>query len=147
MYQHILVPTDGTVLSEKAISGGVALARALKSKITGLHVVLETLPTYYGESGWIDPQVEQRLRDSARVRGEKLLRHIEASASAAGVVCEGRLVEGDRIWRTIIDVAKAQHCDLILMAAHGRHGLTALVLGSETSKVLTHCHVPVLVYR
>jgi nucleotide-binding universal stress UspA family protein len=147
MYKHILIPTDGSELSDKAIKNGVAFAKSLNAKITGLHVMPSAFPIYYGEMAWVDANVEKQMRDAARAEGNKYLDRIEATARSAGVTCERALLANDQIWKAIIDTAQAKHCDLILMAAHGRRGLSALMLGSETNKVLTHSSVPVLVYR
>jgi nucleotide-binding universal stress UspA family protein len=147
MFKHILIPTDGSELSAKAIKHGVAFAKSLGAKITALHVIPSTIPIYYGEMSWVDPKLDRQLRDAARAEGNKHLDRAEATARSAKVECERALIEGDMIWQSIIDTAKAKSCDLILMAAHGRRGLAALVLGSETNKVLIHSKVPVLVYR
>lgn len=147
MYRHILIPTDGSELSEKAVKAGVALARALDAKVTGLHIVPSAFPIYYGEVAWVDPRLESKMRESARAEGEKYLMQVQAAAQSAHIPYERELLENDQPWKAIIDTAQAKGCDLILMAAHGRQGLAALVLGSETNKVLTHSRIPVLVYR
>jgi nucleotide-binding universal stress UspA family protein len=147
MFKHILIPTDGSELSDKAIKNGVAFARAVGAKITGLHVIPATMPIYYGDMTWIDAKIDQKLREAARAQGSKHLDRVEATARSAKVECERVLVEADMVWQTIIDTAAAKRCDLILMAAHGRRGLAAVVLGSETNRVLVHSKIPVLVYR
>ncbi|MFL6623011.1 MAG: universal stress protein [Sulfurifustaceae bacterium] len=147
MYKHILIPTDGSELSEKAIKSGSALAKTLNAKITGLHIIPSVSPIYYGEVAWIDPKLDNQMRETARAEGNKYLDRVEATAKSAGVTSERVLLESELVWKTIIDTAQARRCDLILMAAHGRGGLSALVLGSETNKVLTHSKIPVLVYR
>lgn len=147
MFKHILIPTDGSELSGKAINAGVALARILKIKITGVHVAPATYVIYYSEMGPIDTRTEDELRETSRVEGGKYLDRIETAARAAGVTFERMLAESDDPWRGIIECAEKKGCDLIVMAAHGRRGLSALVLGSETNKVLTHTKIPVLVYR
>lgn len=148
MFKHILIATDGSELSEKAIKHGVALAKSLNAKITGLHAMPSTFPVYYfGEAVWVDPSVETQAREAAAARGNKYLDRLEATAQSAKVACERALVQSDQPWKAIIDAAQSKRCDLILMAAHGRGGLSALVLGSETNKVLLHSKIPVLVYR
>jgi nucleotide-binding universal stress UspA family protein len=147
MFTNILIPTDGSTLSEKVVRDGTALAKLFGARLTGVHVVPATYIIHYGEIGPIDVRSEQELRDIARLAGGKFLDHIETAAKAAGVAFERALVESDDAWRGILEAAKQKQCDLIIMAAHGRRGIAALVLGSETNKVLTHSTIPVLVYR
>lgn len=147
MFKNILIPTDGSELSVKVVRDGAALAKLFGARITGVHVVPATYIIHYGEMGPIDVRSEQELRELARVEGSKYLDRVEAAAKAAGVAFERVLAESDDAWRGILEAAKQKKCDLIVMAAHGRRGIAALVLGSETNKVLTHSTIPVLVYR
>jgi len=147
MFKHILIPTDGSELSEKVVQDGMALAKAINAKITGVHIFPSHHISPYGEFGPPDDVVEKQMRESAITQGNQYLDRIEAAAKSAGVGFERVLSENDDAWRGIIDAAQKKKCDLILMAAHGRRGLSALVLGSETNKVLTHSKIPVLVYR
>lgn len=147
MFKNILIPTDGSELSDKAVQSGVALARAVNARIAGLHVFPSSFGVYYGEAVWVDDKIQTQMRATAESEGNKYLDRIQAAAEAASVAFERILVESDSPWKGIVDTAKRKGCDLIVMAAHGRRGLTAVVLGSETNRVLTHSSVPVLVYR
>ena len=145
MFKHILVPTDGSRLSEKAVRQAIQLARQLKARVTALHVIpkyhtftyqpemLEMTPGEYEKSG-----VEHANR---------YLRFAQRIAASAGVDCDVAHVSSDQPYKEIIKVAQRKGCDLILMASHGRRGIEGFLLGSETQKVLTHGHTPVLVYR
>ena len=145
MYQHILLPTDGSEFSNKAIPPAIELARSNGARVTGIHVS----PTFHLLS--IDPLlVTDRAADyeiDARKIGRQYLAVIEAAALAAGVPYEGVHVLHDHPYRAILDEAAQRGCDLIVMASHGRRGMGALVLGSETHKVLTHGTIPTLVFR
>lgn len=133
MYKHILIPTDGSQVARDAIPRAVALAKVLGAKVTGITV---TVPSE------VFADATRMLADA-----EKYLGEVKDAASAAGVSCSIIRAEHEQPYQAIIDAAKNNGCDLIVMASHGRHGVSALVLGSETVKVLTHCTVPVLVYR
>lgn len=133
MYKHILIPTDGSQVARDAIPRAVALAKVLGAKVTGITV---TVPSE------VFDDATRMLADA-----EKYLGEVRDAASAAGVSCSIIRAEHEQPYQAIIDAAKNNGCDLIVMASHGRHGVSALVLGSETVKVLTHCTVPVLVYR
>lgn len=140
----ILVPTDGSELSEKAIQGAVELAKQLGSKIVGMTVVepysYASLSEYRPESF---EDFEARTQKVAKERLEKF----EAIAKAGGVPFEISIVKSFSAYEAIIDTVKSTECDAIFMASHGRRGLNAVLLGSETQKVLTHSRVPVMVYR
>lgn len=145
MYKNILIPIDGSELAEKAVQHGIALAKAIGAKITVLTVLrpfhfFALIPLAVGDT---EAQYTQALRES----GAKLLYAVANAANAAGVVCETVHLEHEHPYQAIIDTAKAKGCDLITMASHGRRGVSALVLGSETVKVLTHSKIPVLVHR
>jgi nucleotide-binding universal stress UspA family protein len=144
MYKHILIPTDGFPLSAKAIEQGVALAKSLGAKVTGVTV---SIPFH---TFALDPLMVSDTRDQYKKdcddRAEKFLGAIRLAAQAAGVPCEVVHVTAEP-YEGIIDTAISKGCDLIFMASHGRKGVSALVLGSETQKVLTHSKVPVLVCR
>jgi nucleotide-binding universal stress UspA family protein len=147
MFKNILIPTDGSELSEKVVKDGVALAKVINAKITGVHIFPSHHISPYGEFGPSDDVVQKQMRDAATAQGNEFLDRIEAAAQSAGVSFERVISEDDDAWRGIIDAAQKKKCDLIMMSAHGRRGLSALVLGSETNKVLTHSKIPVLVYR
>ena len=145
MYRHILIPTDGSALSEQAIRHGVALARTFGAAVTALAVS----PTFYNPA--LDPAhvtvTPQEYERDCQARAEKHLAVARVDAGIAGVPCETLHVMNDEPYRAIVDTAGAKHCDLIVMASHGRRGMSALLLGSETTKVLTHSKIPVLVCR
>ncbi|HXW24763.1 MAG TPA: universal stress protein [Xanthobacteraceae bacterium] len=145
MYRNILIPTDGSELSKKAIEHGVALAKALGAKVTAVTV---TMPFHIFA---LEPAAAiGSLESYAQRAGERaanVLAVVTEAAAAAGVTCDAVSVEHEHPYRAIIDTATRRGCDLIVMASHGRRGVSAIVLGSETVKVLTHSAVPVLVYR
>jgi nucleotide-binding universal stress UspA family protein len=148
MFRHILVPTDGSALSRRAIRTAVALAKAHRASLTGLHVMPPYAPPMYGEAAVYVPEVTQkRWEEVMRGEADKALAVLEKEARAAGVGAKRLAIAHDSPWQAIIRTAKSKKCDLIVMASHGRRGLAGLVLGSETHKVLTHSKIPVLVCR
>lgn len=145
MFKHILVPTDGSKLSEKAVKHAVRLAKQLGARLTAFHVVPKFHPSTYQME-----LLQMTAGDYDQTRMEhalQFLRYAERAAAAAGVDCEGKHVVSDHPYKEIVKAAQKYGCDLILMASHGRRGIEGFLLGSETQKVLTHSHVPVLVYR
>ncbi|HEY4807511.1 MAG TPA: universal stress protein [Roseiarcus sp.] len=145
MFKHILIPTDGSDLSRKAILYGVQLAKESGAKVTGLTVTEPYQPA--GMDTVFIPMDEGDYEEQSRVLSEKAVEQVKIAAQAAGVPCETIREIHDQPYRAIIDAAHALGCDLIVMASHGRRGISALLLGSETVKVLTHSTIPVLVYR
>ncbi len=145
MYKKILLPTDGSQLSTAAIAQGVALAKAIGAKVMGM-TVSAPFHTFALDPMMVGDTRETYKKDCEE-RAAKDLGAIKTAASAAGVPCEVVHVNADHPYEGIIDTAKTAGCDLILMASHGRKGASALVLGSETVKVLTHSKIPVLVCR
>ena len=147
MFKHILVPTDGSKLSIKAAKQAVTLAKALGAKITGFHSAPDLSSAYYGD-GYIlrapSAEAQAELQDQ---EARKCLSSIEIEAEVEKVPCEVFHVVSDSPYEAIIDAAKKKKCDLIVMASHGRRGLSGLLLGSETQKVLIHSDIPVLVCR
>ena len=145
MYQHILVPTDGSKRSEGAIKHAVALAKQLNAKLTVLHVA----PKFHAFTYQMEMLQKTREEyDAARVaQGEQFLQFAARIASKAQLPCDTMRAVGDQPYKEIIKTAEKKKCDLILMASHGRRGVEGFLIGSETQKVLTHSHVPVLVYR
>jgi nucleotide-binding universal stress UspA family protein len=145
MYTNILIPTDGSGLAGKAIQHGIGLAKRIGARIT----VLTVLPPFHTFT--TDAQMIEDTPDQYKVRMQKhavkTLGAAAQAAQAAGVACETVQIEHEHPYRAIIDTAGSKDCDLIVMASHGRHGMSAIVLGSETVKVLTHCKIPVLVHR
>ena len=145
MYKNVLIPTDGSELSVIAVEGGIALAAAIGAKVTALTVSPPFHVLTIDMEMIEDTQVgyKTRMHDQAL----KTLGAAASAAAAAGIACETIYVEHKHPYEAIIDTASSQGCDLIVMASHGRHGVSALVLGSETVKVLTHSKIPVLVHR
>ena len=145
MFKNILVPTDGSDLAAKAVEQGVLFAKEIGAKITAVTVtepsnLLSVSPT----------QLEYtpiEYQKHARAYAETVLGTVSDAAKSAGVVCDTLHVEHQQVYQAIIEAAEARRCDLIVMASHGRRGVSAVVLGSETVKVLTHSKIPVLVYR
>jgi nucleotide-binding universal stress UspA family protein len=145
MYTNILIPTDGSELAGKAVRHGIALAQRIGAKVTAL-TVSPPFHTFTTDTQMIEDtpaQYQARMRDHA----EKTLGAVADAARTAGVACERVHVEHEHPYRAIIDTADAKARDLIVMASHGRRGVAAIVIGSETLKVLTHRTIPVLVHR
>lgn len=147
MFKHILLPTDGSKLSRKAVKRGIDLARKCGARVTALHVLPEFKMMVDDGITTISPALKKRFEDEGRTRAEKMLGEIAREARARGVRCATLCVSGDSPYLQIIGAARRKKCDLILMASHGRRGISSLLLGSETSKVLLHTRVPVLVVR
>jgi nucleotide-binding universal stress UspA family protein len=148
MFKHILLPTDGSKLSDRATQRGIELAEAVGARVTSVHVIPEF--RIMADESFVLPNtvdIKRRYETESKARAQKLLDKIGERARAAGVKYEGVAVTGDVPYEQIIEAAKKRKCDLILMASHGRRGLSGLLLGSETSKVLTHSKIPVLVVR
>jgi nucleotide-binding universal stress UspA family protein len=149
MFKHILVPTDGSALSLKAVKYAVRVARSSKGRLTVLHVIPPfALPVYMDVIvPYPDLFSPEEYRKSTESYARKLLAKAEALAKAGRVRCAPVFVTGPTPWQAIIASARKRRCDLIVMASHGRGGVAALVLGSETTKVLAHSRTPVLVCR
>ena len=145
MYQHILIATDGSELSKMAIQEGVALAKALAARVT---IITVTTPfhVFTSDPSMITDTPEQYRRHTEALAGQ----YLDAAkdiAAKAGVPCDVVHVVHEHPYRAIIDTAQSKGCDAIEMASHGRRGISAILLGSETLKVLTHSTIPVIVCR
>jgi nucleotide-binding universal stress UspA family protein len=147
MFKHILIPTDGSTLSKKAIKRGIALAKSARARVTGFYAAPQFRIEIYGEYVPRNIVTPDQHRVAMKKRAQKYLAVIEKAADAARVRYRGHYVLSDFPYEAIIQAAKGKGCDLIFMASHGRRGLSGLLLGSETTKVLTHSKIPVLVYR
>jgi nucleotide-binding universal stress UspA family protein len=147
MFRHILLPTDGSPLSTRAAKLAVELAKSNGARLTALHVIPYFEPTTYIEGMSVYPELfsPAEYKRVTEARAGRLLGKVAALAKAAGVPCEATVVNGRAPWEAIIKTAKSKRCDAIVMASHGRRGLESLLLGSETTKVLTHSKTPVLV--
>ena len=145
MYRHILVPTDGTKLSQHAVEAATSLARSLGSRITFM-TVTEPFHTFTLNVDQVEdtrPEYERHVTQKAT----HILDEASSSARRAGLACDVVHAVGEHPHEEILDASRKRGCDLIVMASHGRRGMAALVLGSETLKVLTHSKIPVLVVR
>jgi len=145
MYKRILLPTDGSEASQRAILAGVSFAREIGADVVGLHVT----PAFHvvtADSAMLEDTPEQYAAVSA-ARAQKVLAEVERAAREAGVPCRLEHVASDEAYDAIVETARRLDCDLIVMASHGRRGIRGLLLGSETQKVLVHSAIPVLVHR
>ena len=148
MFKHLLLPTDGSKLSDRAVQRGIEFAKEIKARVTAVHVIPEFM--MMADESFVLPtsaDLKRRYDKEAKARAEKMLARIGERGKAVGVKVEGIAVMGDLPYEEIIETAKKRKCDLIVMASHGRRGLSGLLLGSETAKVLTHSKIPVLVVR
>ena len=144
MFKRILVPTDGSDITNKAVTTALALAKSVGAQ---LYTISVKEPFPYSAISEMQPTPPQEFFDAQERIAAKRLALVTEAAKTAGVSCQAHSVEALHPWEAIIDHAKRQECDLLVMASHGRRGVTALLLGSETQKVLTHSTVPVLVVR
>ena len=147
MFKHILVPTDGSPFSQETVRRAVSFAKDTGARITAFYAKPEYPVTYYGEGMLIDPTAPEQFAQLADEQAQKILEFVEQLCQESGVNCTKLSLVSDIPYEAIIEAAKQSACDLIFMASHGRRGLSALLLGSETNKVLTHSSIPVLVYR
>lgn len=147
MYKHILVPTDGSKLSAKAVKQAVMLAKSVGARITGIYASPEFSSTYYADGYILRAPSAKEHAEAAEKLARQCLAAVEVEAEVEKVPCEVMHVVSDDPYEAIVAAAKKKKCDLIFMASHGRRGLSGLVLGSETHKVLIHSKIPVLVCR
>ena len=144
MYKRILVPTDGSEITQKSVQTAIELAKSLGAQ---LHTLCVKEPFPYGAISEMQPTPPQEFFDAQERIATRHVAAVAESCAAAGVACEALTVEGLHPWEAIIEHAERTGCDLLVMASHGRRGVSALLLGSETQKVLTHTKIPVLVVR
>ena len=147
MFKHILVPTDGSALSTDTVKKAVDFARETGGKITFFYSKPDYPVAFYGEGDLIDPTTPEKFAAMADKQAPEILAAAQNLATAASVTSTVASSTSDVPYEAIIAAATSGGCDLIFMASHGRRGLSGLLLGSETQKVLTHSKVPVLVYR
>lgn len=150
MYKHILIPTDGSTLSAKAVKTGLRLAKCLGARVSAIHIIPPYTPPYdtsmmiyVTESGFDSKSYKRATEQHAR----EMLDEIKNQARTAGVNCETAFMTNPQPWKAILNYARTTKCNAIVMASHGRRGIAGLLLGSETTKVLTHSKFPVLVCR
>ena len=145
MYRHILIPTDGSELAEQAVTNGLSLAKSLRAKVT---VIIVEEPIWFGVSSFAEHgALEELSKNTEQIKNyvASALNRAADAAKQAGVPCDTVQVKDAQPYQAIITTAADRGCDLIAMASHGRGGLSAVVLGSVTNKVLTHTKIPVLV--
>ena len=148
MYKHILVPTDGSKLSNAAAKSAAKLASDIGAKITAVYVMRPFEPPGHPEAvAFYAAYGAKEFEAASRKNAQQAISKVKAAAAAAKVEAQGLAVTATSPWRAIVETAKSKKCDLIVMASHGRRGIEALLLGSETQKVLTHSKTPVLVTR
>lgn len=153
MFKHVLLPTDGSALSEQAARDGVRFANSISAQLTGLHITPLFYPSElqaYAAPANAAREYAARAREHEEFSKEnaaRALHPIEQMALEACVVCSTVHRVSDSPWEVIINVAAERGCDVIFMASHGRRGVSALLIGSETNKVLTHTRIPVIVWR
>jgi nucleotide-binding universal stress UspA family protein len=145
MYKHILLPVDGSELSLRAADAGIALARQLGARVHALHVVVPLPAMPFLNEVIVTSDAE--YADSAEEAGARYLAAVRERADAAGVPCQGSLETDPRPHHAIVEVARREGCDLIVMGSHGWRGLDRLLLGSEAQRVILDSGVPVLVNR
>jgi nucleotide-binding universal stress UspA family protein len=145
MFKHLLLPTDGSQSSDAAIQAGVRFAKSINAKVTGFYAMPKFHMLTYQTEMLTD--TKQEFAKDCKAHADRFLAVVAQAAKAAGVPCETELQTSDHPYEAIIATAKEKGCDLIVMASHGRSGVQAFLLGSETQKVLTHSGIPVLVFR
>lgn len=144
MYKRILVPTDGSDITSKAVQTAITLARTVGASLSTISVK-EPFP--YSAISEMQPVPPQEFYDAQERIAAERVRAVVDMAKEAGLSCDGFTVEALHPWEAILDQAKQQGCDLIVMASHGRRGVAAMLLGSETNRVLTHSPLPVLIVK
>ena len=147
MFKHILVPTDGSQLSSETVKRAIAFAKETGAKVTFFFAKPDYPVAFYGEGALIDPTTPDKFAEMAEQQAKEILAAHEAAAKAEGVISAAISSVSDIPYEAIIAAAEESGADLIFMASHGRRGISGLLLGSETQKVLTHSKIPVLVYR
>lgn len=147
MYKRILIATDGSPLSSKAVQSGLAMAALTGGQVIALKVV-PRYPRNYFEGGMpVDLADIKRIEKQWSDEAQALLDKVKTQGKEDGVNVKAVVTKSDLVAEAVIAAAKKHNCDLIVMASHGRKGIKRLLLGSETQHVLTHSHIPVLVLR
>ena len=147
MFQHLLVPTDGSPLSEEAVRKAIAFAKETGARITAFYAKPVPPVARFIEGAQIDAEIQRKFQQMADEDAQKILDFAADACRIEGVRCTTASATSDAPYEAIIQAAADKGCDLIFMASHGRRGISALLLGSETMKVLTHSKIPVLVCR
>jgi nucleotide-binding universal stress UspA family protein len=144
MFKRILVPTDGSDITQKAVATAIELAKSVGAEV---HTLCVKEPFPYGAISEMQPAPPQEFFDAQERIATRHVASVAESCKSAGIECQALTVEALHPWEAIIEHAQRMDCDLLVMASHGRRGVSALLLGSETQKVLTHTTIPVLVVR
>lgn len=147
MYKKILLPTDGSERSKGAILHGIALAREAGAEVVGFYAIEPFSVSMFSESVSSDVLPPNHYTEIMHQIAASMLNQIKRAATRESVVCTTIAMEAASPALAIIAAADENHCDLIIMASHGRGNLAGLLLGSQTTRVLSHCKIPVLVYR
>lgn len=147
MFKHILVPTDGSELSKTTAEKAVTFAKETGARVTIFYAKPEYPMAYYGEGALIDPTTPDKFAELAEKQAQEIVGYVGQLCNDAGVAYGSATATSDVPYEAIIQAAESAGADLIFMASHGRRGISGLLLGSETNKVLTHSKIPVLVYR
>jgi nucleotide-binding universal stress UspA family protein len=147
MFKHILLPTDGSAVSNKAVKAGLKFAKEAGAHVTGYYAVEAVQSRIYGEGYMIPRRSMADVDEWSKQYGEQQLAAMAALAEKAGVAFDTLCTKADTPYQGILDAVRKKKCDLIYMASHGRHGLAGIVMGSVTQKVLSRATVPVLVHR
>lgn len=146
MFKHILMPTDGSEHSERAVERGIELAKLCGARVTGIHVMQDYLMLIAGD-GMLSAGMEENMDAQVREQAERFLAFVQRAADAAGVPCDTLIAKGKHPYDAIVDAANERGCDLIVMTARHRKGLASLIMGSEASRVLHRASIPVLTFR
>ena len=146
MFTHILMPTDGSGHSERAIERGIELAKLCGAKVTGIHVVPDYRLTMADDTSF-DPTVREKMDEEARAQAEKFLAFVKKTAQAQNVPCDVVIATNSQPFDAIINTANERGCDLIVMTSRYRKGLVSLIMGNEAGRVLHRASIPVLVFR
>jgi nucleotide-binding universal stress UspA family protein len=147
MYQRILVATDGSTLSKKAVRCGIGLAKAVGAELVAVNVIPRYPTSYFEGSMSVSSDEIARTEKRWADKAQEVVDAVCVSAKAEGVKAKAVIVRSDLVAESLLSTAKKNKCDLIVMASHGRKGLKRVLLGSETQQVLTHSQIPVLVLR
>jgi nucleotide-binding universal stress UspA family protein len=146
MFKHILMPTDGSEHSERAIKRGIELAKLCNAKVTGIHVI----PDYHmmmAYEGAFDSVTEEKIQEEAQQNAARFLEFVKTSAAAANVPCDAVVTTNVHPYDAIVNTANERGCDLIVMTARYRKGLVKLIMGDEATRVLHRASIPMLIFR
>jgi nucleotide-binding universal stress UspA family protein len=155
MFKHILLPTDGSPLSEVAVKKGLQFAKSIGARVTGLYVIAPFSFLWRSDETvtprpWVTSEktgAKEEYEKTSQTQAQNYLSVISNAAKQEGIICDGVSETNAHPYAAIVEAAEKRGCDLIMMASHGRRGVQGVLIGSETTKVLTHSKVPVLVLR